>query len=166
MTDKLELVTAHHCRYKYWKPWPFLLCSSCGQRADSGPDTLMTREEMYRLNDEKEKHHMNFVEAFNNFATETHAIARSHGWEAPDQNDGELLCLMHSELSEALEALRHGNPPSEHIPAFSGVEEELADCLIRIMNYSKNKGYRVAEAAIAKSAFNADRPFKHGGKLF
>lgn len=73
---------------------------------------------------------------------------------------------MHSELSEALESLRHGNPPSDHIPEFSGVEEELADCIIRIMDYGLAKGHRVAEALAAKIAFNRTRPHMHGGKRF
>ena len=67
---------------------------------------------------------------------------------------------------EALEALRHGNPPSDHIPDFSGVEEELADTIIRIMDYGLARGHRVALAVEAKIAFNRTRPHKHGGKKF
>ncbi len=73
---------------------------------------------------------------------------------------------MHSELSEALEALRHGNGPSDHIPEFSGVEEELADVIIRICDVAQERGWRVAEAIIAKMAFNATRPHRHGNKKF
>lgn len=88
-----------------------------------------------------------------------------HGFETP-YNVGEKIALMHSELSEALEYLRKGNGPSDHIPDFSGAEEEFADCIIRIMNTAQRLHLRVAEAMIAKQAFNADRPFKHGGKKF
>ena len=73
---------------------------------------------------------------------------------------------MHSELSEALEYLRKDNGPSDHIPEFSGAEEEFADCIIRIMNTAQRLHLRVAEAMIAKQAFNAGRPFRHGGKKF
>lgn len=83
-----------------------------------------------------------------------------------ERNDGEMIALMHSELSEALEALRHGNGPSDHIPEFSGVEEELADVVIRIADYAQKRGLRVAEAIIAKMAFNNNREHRHGGKAF
>lgn len=96
-----------------------------------------------------------------------HETAREKGFwrEGVDRNDGELIALLHSELSEMLEALRHGNPRSEHIPEFSAVEEEAADLLIRLLDMACARQWRLSDAVRAKMGFNAGRPHLHG-KLF
>jgi len=109
---------------------------------------------------------IDFVNAFRAISQEVNTIAIEKGWWRSDRSDGELIALMHSELSEALEGLRHGNPASDHIPEYTAVEEELADVIIRIMDYAIARNYRVAEALIAKVAFNRGREFMHGGKKF
>ena len=83
-----------------------------------------------------------------------------------ERNEGEMLCLIHSELSEALEGLRHGNPQSEKTPEVSSVEEELADVIIRIMDMARQRCWDVGGAVAAKIQMNAGRAYKHGGKKF
>lgn len=107
-----------------------------------------------------------FVKAYNEQADEIHKTACEKGWWDHERNDGEIIALIHSELSEVLEALRNGNPPDAHLPQFSGVEVELADAIIRIMDFGATRGYRVAEALKAKVAYNRTRPHKHGSKVF
>ena len=106
-----------------------------------------------------------FIATFNKVAGEVHETAKEKGWWESERVAGELIALMHSELSEALEAIRHHNPPDDKVPEFTGVEAELADCIIRIMDMAQERGYRVAEALIAKAAYNKSRPYRHGGKL-
>jgi NTP pyrophosphatase (non-canonical NTP hydrolase) len=92
-----------------------------------------------------------------------HAISASRGWwtnletgaPAP-RNFGEMIALMHSELSEALEGDRK-NLASDHIPGFSMVEEEFADELIRIFDCAGAMGLRLGEAFQAKCQFNLVR---------
>ena len=107
-----------------------------------------------------------FIESFEYVSADVHNTAKEKGWWNNERNDAEALSLIHSEISEALEFLRHGNTPDDKIPEFSGVEAELADCIIRIMDLAKARGWRIAEALVCKAEFNKTRQIKHGGKRF
>jgi NTP pyrophosphatase (non-canonical NTP hydrolase) len=104
-----------------------------------------------------------FIQNTEKMCGQVHALAVSKEfWPDGGRNDGELLMLVVSELGEAIEALRTGNKPSEHIPEFSSVEEELADAVIRIGDLCAARGWRLGEAIVAKHRFNQSREKRHG----
>lgn len=87
------------------------------------------------------------------------------GEELPEKrNFGEMIALVHSELSEALEADRQGNPPCEKIPEITAIEEEMADALIRILDICEGNNVDIVKAIEMKMAFNSKRDWKHGKK--
>ena len=109
---------------------------------------------------------MDYKKCINEMIESAFQTAKEHGWHDGDNNDCECIALMHSELSEAVEALRHGNPSDDHIPAFSGLEAELADTVIRIFDFAGSRSLDLAGALLAKMEYNKNRPYKHNNKLF
>lgn len=72
------------------------------------------------------------------------------------RNFGEVVALMHSELSEALEADRKGLM-DDKLPHRDGREVEFADCIIRILDTAEALGLDVAGAMIEKNRYNRER---------
>lgn len=72
------------------------------------------------------------------------------------RNVPELFCLVHSEISEAMEGYRK-NLPDDKLPHRSMLEVELADALIRIFDLAGGLQLDVAGALVEKLAYNAQR---------
>lgn len=98
-----------------------------------------------------------------------HRNAVDKGWWETDRNIGEVIALCHSELSEALEEARKGkfetyyNELKPDKP--EGVYVELADCMIRIMDYCGHIGIDLESVIREKMIYNGSRPYKHGKKF-
>jgi hypothetical protein len=79
-----------------------------------------------------------------------------HTGERIERNFGEIIALVHSELSEALEGHRK-NLMDDKLPARKMVEVELADAIIRIMDLASGYGLDVANAWYEKMQYNYTR---------
>lgn len=91
--------------------------------------------------------------------------AEDKGFHTLENNPAARLMLVVCEVAEAVEALRHGNPPSEHCPEISSVAEELADVVIRVLDLAEELGIDLESAMATKMAFNAGRERLHGKKF-
>lgn len=95
----------------------------------------------------------------------SHAASFNAGWWH-DKETGELLdqpyqipiklCLIHSEISEAMEGDRKGLM-DEKLPQYDNFTVELADAYLRIMDLAGACGSDLAGAVAAKMAYNARR---------
>ncbi len=119
------------------------------------------------------------AQAGNHLVEICHQQAKSAGWyqdpktgKPIERNFGEVLALMHSELSEALEAHRK-DLMDDKLPHRKGVEVELADAVIRICDTAGALGLDLGGAIVEKLEFNrarADHKLKNrakaGGKKY
>ncbi|MCL2207229.1 MAG: hypothetical protein FWB90_03930 [Fibromonadales bacterium] len=133
----------------------------------------------------------------NKLAQEVHKVAKEHGWWDNPLTFGEIIALVHSELSEALNEYRNekgnlyytcyhpnlgkGEICETHSDAFcnaaddietvkcafakpEGVAIELADAIMRILDYCGRENIDIDRAVKEKCEYNKGRDYRHGGK--
>ena len=101
------------------------------------------------------------VSGLNPLAIAVHGL-NAKWWSDPvsgvriERNKGELIALMHSELSECLEGIRK-DLMDDKLPHRKMEEVELADTIIRILDYAGAYGLDLDGAIAEKLTYNATR---------
>lgn len=133
------------------------------------------------------------IGTLNSLRDEVYENARAHGFHDVGRTVGDGLMLICTEASEAFEAYREGGKLAEmryeckhpdgdcsedklprcpvkdnareiflHKPV--GVPSEIADIIIRCLDFAGEHGIDIGSAVREKMEFNRTRPFKHGNK--
>jgi hypothetical protein len=116
------------------------------------------------------------VSSFDALASEIHAWARAQGFYDNEQTvvrdpilgdvegrvtntslRSEKLMLIVTEVAEVMEALRDGDEENE--------AEEVADVLIRLLDYAAWRGFSLDREVEAKMVVNRQRPRLHGRRF-
>lgn len=120
-----------------------------------------------------------YPETINDLAKDIYNSNVASGWysdvstgKRKDRNIPELLCLIHSEVSEAMEGHRK-NLMDDKLPHRKMIEVELADAVIRILDLAGYQGLDIGGAIKEKREYNANREDhkievrqRAGGKAF
>lgn len=98
--------------------------------------------------------------------------SEKNGWYEPreiegvvrEASAGERIALIHEECTELLRHVRHGHTSGHWIEDGKpeGPDTELADIIIRCLDYAGRYGIAIGEAIAEKLDFNETRPKRHG----
>lgn len=125
-------------------------CYKCGKK-ETPRDVEKRRQEKVKKMEEGKG-------LINNLCKEAYITAKSKGWHDEERELGTVLCLIHGEVSEAMEAARKND--------MNNFLEELADVCIRVFDLCGAYQLNLENAISKKMQFNKTRPYKHGGKKF
>lgn len=165
--EKIAWYNAHHDTLGN------VLCVWCKQSSDSCGHMQARKREVE-----------NAFHTLNALRDAAYENAVAHGFHNRPQTVGEAMALIHSEVTEAFEAYREGGSLSAHLYNMAGdmettisasssgrlykpigVVSELADIIIRVLDFSGKHNIDIERAVKEKMTFNITRPHMHGGKL-
>ena len=102
----------------------------------------------------------------NELRDNAYITALEKGWWEQDKTFGDVLALIHSEVSEVLEAHRKNFVyiMDKHPIVSDEVQEELADIIIRVLDVCGKANVNIGRAVYDKMVKNEKRLYRHGGK--
>ncbi len=102
----------------------------------------------------------------NDLVNRAHRNSVNHGFWEENKNFGEVIALMHTELSEAYEEYRNHKSLNETYYEEDGkpcgIPSELADVIIRIFDFAGGANIDLEKIILEKMEYNEKRPYKHG----
>ena len=108
-------------------------------------------------------HEVVFIAAMFKMGDDIVGVNRDNGWDVSTPESWEekgkiptKLCLVFTEVAEAMEAYRKNDPEN--------FLEELADTVIRVMDLASGMGLDLGSAVVKKNQKNKARGYRHGGK--
>lgn len=109
------------------------------------------------------------AQCLNDLCREFHDLAKAKGWWDTDRTDAETGMMVVTEIAEALQILREWFPHVVDLEPGSGkpfgFPAELADVLIRLLDWAGRHGIALGDVVKAKHEFNKSRPIRHGKKF-
>ena len=163
----LNAINSEDCPYSSWHNTHHY-CPHCNYASDTDikRKPLLPKKQigLISMNREEEDKFVNGLDMFM-YHINTNAKLKGFWPDHPSMQDGnEKLLLIHAEVSEVVEERRHKDypRPASKIADFTAEEEELADVLIRLLDFAAQNKLDIAGAALAKHAYNTNRPYKHG----
>jgi len=98
-----------------------------------------------------------------------HKTSVDHGWYDTKNSFSDYCANFHGEISEAWEQYRAAMDIKEIYFGDGGKPEgvpiELADAVIRIMDFCEHCGIDLERCIVIKNKFNETRPYRHGNKV-